>query len=66
MLLSHIIKIYAFFSAGKPVDLPKSLCDRYKKCLDILNISEIHRKLIKPFTVFGFDLFHAGESDLVI
>ncbi|CAK1540517.1 unnamed protein product [Leptosia nina] len=50
------------YSAGKPVDLTKQIQERYQKCLNTLNFSEVHRKLIKPFTVFGFDLFHAGST----
>lgn len=45
---------------GTPVELPKELYDRYQKCLDLLNVSEAHRKLVQPFSAFGFDLFHAG------
>lgn len=37
----------------------------FQKCLDLLNISETHRKLIEPFSVFGFDLFHAGKFELL-
>ncbi|KAI8440081.1 hypothetical protein MSG28_001504 [Choristoneura fumiferana] len=48
---------------GRPDEFPKELNDRYKKCLDILNISDVHRKLVSPFTVFGFDLFHAGSCN---
>ncbi|XP_045533538.1 transmembrane protein 177 [Pieris brassicae] len=51
-----------YYSAGKPVDLTKNLRDRYQRCLDILNVPEVQRKLFKPFTVFGFDLFHAGST----
>lgn len=38
----------------------------FQKCLDLLNISETHRKLIEPFSVFGFDLFHAGKFELLL
>lgn len=48
-------------SNGQPAPLAKELHDRYSKCLDILNISDIQRKLIVPFSVFGYDLFHAGK-----
>ncbi|KAI8422270.1 hypothetical protein MSG28_006157 [Choristoneura fumiferana] len=51
------------YTDGRPDEFPKELNDRYKKCLDILNISDVHRKLVSPFTVFGFDLFHAGSCN---
>ncbi|KAJ0175565.1 hypothetical protein K1T71_008724 [Dendrolimus kikuchii] len=51
------------YSNGKSVDLPKEVNDRYKKCLDLLNLSEVHRRLIVPFSVFGYDLFHAGSTN---
>jgi hypothetical protein len=28
--------------------------------VEILNVSEFEKKMIKPFIVFGFDLFNAG------
>ncbi|KAF9809758.1 hypothetical protein SFRURICE_000239 [Spodoptera frugiperda] len=51
------------YSNGQPAPLAKELHDRYSKCLDILNISDIQRKLIVPFSVFGYDLFHAGSMN---
>lgn len=54
--------LHFYYSNGKPVDLPQEINGRYKKCLDLLNLPEVHRKLISPFSVFGYDLFHAGES----
>ena len=50
-----------FFSNGQPALLPNDLTKRYSKCLDILNISDVQRKLVVPFSVFGYDLFHAGK-----
>lgn len=38
----------------------------FQKCLDLLNISETHRKFIEPFSVFGFDLFHAGKFEWLL
>ncbi|KAI5642711.1 hypothetical protein NE865_05237 [Phthorimaea operculella] len=51
-----------FYNNGKPADLPKELSDRCQECLDILKVPDIHRKLVQPFSVFGYDLFHAGSS----
>ncbi|XP_063620965.1 transmembrane protein 177 [Cydia splendana] len=50
------------YTDGKPDPLPRELTERYKTCLDILKLADVHRKLVSPFTVFGFDLFHAGSS----
>ncbi|KAJ8730786.1 hypothetical protein PYW08_002199 [Mythimna loreyi] len=50
-----------YYSNGQPAVLHKEFSDRYSKCLDILNISDVQRKLIVPFSVFGYDLFHAGS-----
>ncbi|XP_063534219.1 transmembrane protein 177 [Cydia strobilella] len=50
------------YTDGKPDPLPRELTERYKTCLDILKLSDVHRKLVSPFTVFGFDLFHAGST----
>ncbi|XP_023943977.1 transmembrane protein 177 isoform X2 [Bicyclus anynana] len=49
-------------SEGKPVELPNDLHKTYQKCMDLLKLPETHRKLIEPFSVFGFDLFHAGST----
>ncbi|XP_060803909.1 transmembrane protein 177 [Amyelois transitella] len=62
ILLDKYKEFVHYYSNGKPVELPKELQERYKQCLDILNVSEIHRKLISPFSVFGYDLFHAGST----
>ncbi|XP_059046448.1 transmembrane protein 177 [Achroia grisella] len=51
-----------YYSNGQPVELPKNLCDQYQKCLDVLKVPDIHRKYLSPFSVFGYDLFHAGST----
>jgi hypothetical protein len=33
---------------------------RIEEVLNEMKVSEKERKYIKPFTVFGFDIFHAG------
>ncbi|CAD0199834.1 unnamed protein product [Chrysodeixis includens] len=50
-----------YYSEGQPAQLPQELGARYSKCLDILKLPDIQRKLIAPFSVFGYDLFHAGN-----
>lgn len=49
------------YNNGKPVELNNDLQSRVSKCLDILKISDVQRKLIAPFSVFGYDMFHAGS-----
>ncbi|VVD04591.1 unnamed protein product [Leptidea sinapis] len=61
-LIDKYREIVHHYSNGKPVELPKEIQERHQKCLDTLKISDVHRKLIKPFSVFGFDLFHAGST----
>ncbi|RVE42105.1 hypothetical protein evm_013250 [Chilo suppressalis] len=50
-----------YYSNGTPVDLSKEILERYQSCLDKLKLAEVHRKLISPFSVYGYDLFHAGS-----
>ncbi|PZC82745.1 hypothetical protein B5X24_HaOG209843 [Helicoverpa armigera] len=52
-----------YYNNGEPALLSKELRDRCSKCLDILKIPDVHRKLVVPFSVFGFDLFHAGSKN---
>ncbi|KAL0880884.1 hypothetical protein ABMA27_002065 [Loxostege sticticalis] len=61
LLLDRYKEFVHYYSDGQPVPLPKELEDRYKSCLEILKLPEIHRKLISPFSVYGYDLFHAGS-----
>ncbi|CAH2108293.1 unnamed protein product [Euphydryas editha] len=51
-----------YYSNGKPGELSDDLKKKYEKCLDLLKVSQVHRKLIEPFSVFGYDLFHAGST----
>ncbi|XP_026315529.1 transmembrane protein 177 isoform X2 [Hyposmocoma kahamanoa] len=47
---------------GKPQELSNELQKRCEQCLDILKLPDVHRRLITPFSVYGYDLFHAGSS----
>lgn len=60
--LGHYKDFVHYYSNGKPGELSEDLQKKYEKCLDILKVSQVHRKLIEPFTVFGYDLFHAGST----
>ncbi|XP_077286338.1 transmembrane protein 177 [Arctopsyche grandis] len=61
-----LIKTYRdymhLFRGNDKVLLPDELEEKFNKCLDILNLKEVSRRLQKPFTVFGFDVFHAGNA----
>lgn len=45
---------------GRPV--PEAVQQRLEKALDQLGVTPFERKFVKPFTVFGFDVFQAGTT----
>ncbi|EDW91081.1 transmembrane protein 177 [Drosophila yakuba] len=47
---------------GRPV--PEAVQQRLEKALDQLGLTPFERKFVKPFTVFGFDVFQAGTTKL--
>lgn len=49
------------FRHGIPVKLTENVLSRYNKALDLLKVSDFDRRLLKPFTVFGFDMWSAGS-----
>ncbi|OWR53330.1 hypothetical protein KGM_208573 [Danaus plexippus plexippus] len=61
-LLEKYQDMVAYYQNSQPVELPKELSQKCVKCMDLLNLSDTHRKLVKPFSVFGYDLFHAGST----
>ncbi|CAK1601013.1 unnamed protein product [Parnassius mnemosyne] len=52
-----------YYRDGQPAEIPKELSTRYERCLDLLKLTDVHRKIIQPFSVYGFDLFHAGSTN---
>ncbi|XP_017133179.1 transmembrane protein 177 isoform X2 [Drosophila elegans] len=44
--------------------VPEAVQQRLEKALDQLGLTPFERKFVKPFTVFGFDLFQAGTTKL--
>ncbi|XP_049867976.1 transmembrane protein 177 [Pectinophora gossypiella] len=60
-LLEKYKEFVHYYRDSKPVELPKELRDRCQQCIDILQLPDAHRKLVTPFTAFGFDMFHAGS-----
>ncbi|CAG9785693.1 unnamed protein product [Diatraea saccharalis] len=63
ILLNKYKDIVHHYSNGKPVELPKELQERYEYCLNLINLNDVHKKLISPFSVFGYDLFYAGSTN---
>ncbi|XP_063822565.1 transmembrane protein 177 [Ostrinia nubilalis] len=63
LLLDKYKEFVHYYQNSQPVNLSEELEDRCKSCLDILKVPEVHRKLITPFSVFGYDLFHAGSTN---
>ncbi|CAH2076407.1 unnamed protein product, partial [Iphiclides podalirius] len=51
-----------YYKHGLPAELSEELSSRCEKCLDLLKLTNAHRKLIQPFSVYGYDLFHAGST----
>lgn len=42
--------------------MPEAVQQRLEKALDHLGVTPFERKFVKPFTVFGFDVFQAGTT----
>ncbi|KAI4469906.1 hypothetical protein MML48_1g14533 [Holotrichia oblita] len=54
--------VVRLYKHGLSVSLPEELKERFAKTIGLVGIGEDELKLFKPFTVFGFDPFHAGTS----
>ena len=52
--------LYVIHRLGIGVPLPARVTKYIKDVMDDMQLPEKTRKLIKPFTVYGFDVFHAG------
>ncbi|XP_011197420.2 transmembrane protein 177 [Bactrocera dorsalis] len=50
------------YQNGIPRPVTEKVKERLEKALDVLQVEAYERKIIKPFTVFGFDLFQAGST----
>lgn len=55
-----LIQVSDNSSSGLEVKLPEKVIRRFNTALDILKLSDHERSNVRPFTVFGQDLFHAG------
>ncbi|XP_049807347.1 transmembrane protein 177 isoform X1 [Schistocerca nitens] len=47
---------------GLAVPIPEDVLKRFQVVMDDMKVSSNERSLIKPFTVYGFDTFHAGST----
>lgn len=47
---------------GEAVPVSSKVIERLNKAKDLLQFSSLEKDLIKPFTVFGFDIFAAGST----
>ncbi|GLH05077.1 Uncharacterized protein GBIM_10699 [Gryllus bimaculatus] len=47
---------------GAPVSLPEKMSETVKSVMDDMQINQEDRDLLQPFTVYGFDMFHAGST----
>lgn len=52
--------LFLIHRLGIGIPLPARVKRRIEDVMDDMQIPDKERKLIKPFTVFGFDMFHAG------
>lgn len=57
----HSIALF-FSSSGVERPLPDKILRRFHTACDILKVTDLQRTYLKPFTVFGQDLFHAGTT----
>lgn len=66
--LPHTIYLYKYkefvqcYKDGIVRTVPPAVEARFEKAMDILNVPAYERKVLKPFVVYGFDLFSAGST----
>ncbi|XP_067634007.1 transmembrane protein 177 [Eurosta solidaginis] len=60
--LNYYKEFVECYQNGIPRPVPEKVKARLENALDILSLDEYERKIIKPFTVYGFDLFQAGST----
>ncbi|PSN43937.1 hypothetical protein C0J52_03777 [Blattella germanica] len=59
-LLQKYKEIVQMYGLGVEVPLSSKVRKRLEDVMDDMELSQKERQYIKPFTVFGFDMFHAG------
>lgn len=60
--LNKFREFVQLYKHGLAVPVPEDVLKRFQEVLDDMKVSSMHRLLIKPFTVYGFDTFHAGST----
>ncbi|XP_069702974.1 transmembrane protein 177 [Periplaneta americana] len=59
-LLNKYKEIVQMYGLGIGIPIPGKVQKRIEDVMNDMKLSVKERKLIRPFTVFGFDMFHAG------
>jgi len=62
LLIDKYRDIVQLYRKGLSVPVPPFLIERFKKALDLADVPQDERILYKPFSVYGFDIFHAGNA----
>ncbi|KRT81873.1 hypothetical protein AMK59_5928 [Oryctes borbonicus] len=60
--LDNYRDVVRLYKDGLSVPLPEELKVEFDKAITLVGIGKEERKMFQPFTVFGFDTFHAGLS----
>ncbi|KAK7862946.1 hypothetical protein R5R35_004901 [Gryllus longicercus] len=61
-LINNVKEVVQMYRYGAPVSLPEKMSETVKSVMDDMQINQEDRDLIQPFTVYGFDMFHAGST----
>uniref|UniRef100_A0AAG5DFJ9 Transmembrane protein 177 n=1 Tax=Anopheles atroparvus TaxID=41427 RepID=A0AAG5DFJ9_ANOAO len=59
--ISYYKEFVQAYKDGEERKLSEKLQHRYKRALNLLDLSEFEKKFAKPFVVYGFDVFNAGS-----
>ncbi|KAJ9598453.1 hypothetical protein L9F63_010849 [Diploptera punctata] len=59
-LLSKYKEIVQMYGLGVEVPVSNKVRKLFEEVMNEMQVPELEKKYIKPFTVFGFDMFHAG------
>ncbi|XP_068144817.1 transmembrane protein 177 [Drosophila tropicalis] len=60
--LSYFQDFVQCYKNGIAVPVPEAVGQRLQQAFDKLEVDGFERKFVKPFSVFGFDLFQAGST----
>lgn len=64
--MGHMFNKYFSYSYRNGIEreVPPAVLQRIEQAMDKLQLEKHERQFVKPFTVFGFDLFQAGTTKL--